>query len=119
MDLSLVVSLRGPGGRLDLEVWTDSSFVPLVVNLLELGFMLEKEPLSSVLLRYLSVSLKPSSGLRKDAFSELLPPPLDALLGPVEEPNCPPVHGFPRRHGCHGFIVPCFKVKSFNLKIAF
>lgn len=37
-----------------------------------------------------------------------LTPPLDALLGPVEEPSCPPVHGFPYRDGCHGFIVHRF-----------
>lgn len=92
---------------------------PLVVNLLELGFMLENEPLSSVLLAISVFPLKPSFSLRKDAFSELLPPPLDALLGPVEEPNCPPVHGFPPRHGCHGSVVPSFKVKPCNFKIAF
>lgn len=51
----------------------DSGF-PLVVNLLELGFMLEKEPLSSVLLAISVFPLKPSFGLGRMPFLNSSPP---------------------------------------------
>lgn len=39
--------------------------------------------------------LKPSFRREGGCLSDLLSPPLDALLGHVEEPSCPSVHGFP------------------------
>lgn len=54
---------------------------------------------------YLSVFPEAFLWFEGGCLSELLSPPLDALLEPVEEPSCPPVHGFSYTDGCDGFIV--------------
>lgn len=70
----------------------------------------EREGLLLPAPHYLSVFPETFLWCEGGCLSELLSKggPLDSLLGPVEEPSCPPVHGFPYRNGCHGFIIHRF-----------
>lgn len=93
------------------KLWTDSTS-PLVLNLFELGFMSEeRDPLLLPASPYLSVF--PEIILW---FEGRMPfwTPLSSFRWFVEEPSCPPVHGFSNTNGSIGLSYKEAILKAFK-----